>query len=527
MSSLQLCTYSQSEVYSQEILEKCPLKLSDSNHDLCWCSKRINVPHKQNSTISLRVLSCTYPRLWNGRRIMDPFEVRQKIEHKARKRKEQNKQKPKETTEELPFMNEQKPLWAQPIPIIGVTGPYASGKTLFPLQLDPAHTRVYDTEKSCQTYAGLGFDRVDVPVEMMKKFSRGYKPIDTFNWWREDIKKIEPGKYRVIVLDTALEIESGIADWVLANPEYFNRSRAQYIKMSGLMWGDVKEYWKTILSDIASRCETFVFTVHMGEEYVGGKPSGRKKPKGKSTLMELASLFLQMERKADKAGNVPQVPSAVVLKSRLAHTSFVGGKVKIVSALPPRLPVATPDSINEYLLNPPDYSNLKEEEKAPEVQVTEEEMERLRAHRAETEVEAERLKLERLNRKDQRRQQVQNQSQEQKAVQKPVQKPIPAEPKSAATPKTTEPDKPIERHPNHAKLENLIAARHCLFQAANITNPEIQKQKWAAILAHYNVTTAKDLPADKIEELIGLVHKKADEFAEKTEPTINGEKPPF
>jgi hypothetical protein len=40
--------------------------------------------------------------------------------------------------------------------------------------------------------------------------------------------------------------------------------------------------------------------------------------------------------------------------------------MKVLTVLPPRLVVATPKAIREYIVNPPDYSNLKDEEREQE-----------------------------------------------------------------------------------------------------------------------------------------------------------------
>lgn len=293
-------------------------------------------------------------------------------------------------------MSEKKPLWPQPIEIVGLTGEYASGKTLFGLTIDPKSTLVFDTEKSTGSYSSLGFERIDIPAKMQALYPKGYKPIDTFNWWWNFVKALPPGKYRVIGLDTASEIESGLADWVTANPGYFGRTAAQYVKMSGVMWGDVKELWKAILSDLAARCETFYFTTHLTNVWAGDKPlPGKRKAKGKETLMELASLYLHMERRPDAQGNRPAKPAALVLKTRLAHTGIgADGEIQILPVLPPRLPVATPAAIRKYMETPPDYSALKPEEQAPEHSLTADERELLALARAEAERDAAAYKLE-------------------------------------------------------------------------------------------------------------------------------------
>lgn len=296
-------------------------------------------------------------------------------------------------------MTERKPLWSIPIPVLGITGPYTSGKTLFLNTIAPGpETLNVDTEKSSESYAALGMKRLDVPSEMLRLKPNGYKPADTFTWFWDVIRAVPPGKFRVINLDVAEEIEAGLCDWVWENPLYFGRSKAQYVKMTGLYWGDVKGLWKRILADLASRCETFAFAVHLGTVWAGERPTNQKRPRGKSTLMELASLFLQLDRPKDAAGNLPALPSAEVLKTRLSACSIVDGKPFIRAALPPRLPVATPDAIREYLdRGGVDLANLAASERAPEKQFTEREQLELRLATAQAEIDAERLRIERVS----------------------------------------------------------------------------------------------------------------------------------
>lgn len=254
--------------------------------------------------------------------------------------------------------NQLPPLWPnnQKLEIIGLTGPYESGKTLFICTIDPTRTVIFDTEKSSASYEqSLGFTRVD-----LSKLS-GKKPIELFQEWHKGVQRIQPGRFRVGGLDTVSEIESGLSDWVWENPAEFGHTRGQYEKMEGLYWGDVKEYWKRVLTDLSSRFETFAFASHLRQEWSGNKPTGKQKPKGKETLMELASLYLWLERKPDDKGKVPVKPSARVLKSRLVTGRYneQTGEFEGVPILPPRLPEATPFAIRQYMLNPPDYSKLK------------------------------------------------------------------------------------------------------------------------------------------------------------------------
>lgn len=430
------------------------------------------------------------------------------------------------------------PLWPQPIPIIGVTGEYASGKTIFGLAISPRETLAYDLEKSNESYLSFGFTRLDVPAELLRRYPKGYKPLQTFEWWRDHMRSISPGQYRVIMVDPASELENGIVEWVRNNPGYFGRTSAQYVKMSGLLWGDVKELWKSLLADLASRCETFVFAVHMGDVWSGDRPTGKRKPKGKSTLMELASLYLHLERKPDAKGNVPAKPAAIVLKSRLAHTRISPeGDVEVIPALPPRLPVATPAAIRQYLLNPPDYAHLREEEQAPEQQLSEDDRAAVRLATAEAERDAELLRAERLQRQQDAavRQAAPRQSQAAPPPPTPeARQELPAGVSTqiarSALKATTAAEAPNGHAPSeqpmrqtssysaHAiteeQLQTLVRLRSDLWAATMPgASDEAKKEMWLKVLAKRRVDTAHALTQEQAQELIDGIRSKLDALA--------------
>ena len=107
------------------------------------------------------------------------------------------------------------PLFAKPIPVIGVTGDFGSGKTRFLCSISPGpSTLLFDTEKSSESYEEIGMKRVGVPEEMVKRKPNGYTQLDVFEWWLATCKMIPAGKYRVIGLDVAEDVEEGLAEWV-------------------------------------------------------------------------------------------------------------------------------------------------------------------------------------------------------------------------------------------------------------------------------------------------------------------------
>lgn len=261
------------------------------------------------------------------------------------------------------------PIWPNGIKIevLGVTGAYGSGKTLFVLSIDPEHTRYYDFEKSGGTYEGLGVNRIDVPAVMLEKYPKGYSPRHVFEWWYSDIKLLNPGGYAVVVGDPISDIEDGLVEWVKArHAEWGFKSAESFVATGGIFWAKVKSEWKRVLADLSARCQTFAFTTHLKFVWNHGKPTTQQVPKGKSTLMELSSLFLFLERDSSAL-----VPSATVLKSRLAVTKVVDGEIHIIPALPPRIAVATPKRIREYIITPPDYGKLAPDEIEQEKQFSE------------------------------------------------------------------------------------------------------------------------------------------------------------
>jgi hypothetical protein len=290
------------------------------------------------------------------------------------------------------------------IEVLGLTGDFASGKTLFGLSIDPRKTLLYDFEKSAGTYESLGMERIDVPTLMLEKHPKGYAPVDVFRWWLKHITAIEPGKYSVIVVDTITDIEAGLADAVKANHEKFGfKTASAFQATGGIYWSYILAEWKQTLADLAARCQTFAFTSHLRKIWRSGRPTSAQEPKGKVTLMELCSLYLWLERIAPAEGThkgrTPDVPSAIVLKSRLADTNVDDdGKISISPLLPPRISAATPEAIRKYILTPPDYKKLKKGEKVVEATLTDDERLQLEAEIAADRKEAEETAMARLER---------------------------------------------------------------------------------------------------------------------------------
>lgn len=264
------------------------------------------------------------------------------------------------------------PLWPNDVQLdcVGVTGGYSSGKTLFLLSIaEPSRTLIYDLEKSSSNYAKVmpGLTRIDLPDAMMKKFPKGYTQKVMFENWLKHVRSIPPGKYDVIAVDPINELEPGLVDYVASRyADYGFKYEEAFRRLEGVFWQHVKDFWKQVKNEIMTKCQTLAFSTHLKREWRGGKPTSKELPKGKNTLMELASLYLFLNRDFQGKEGVIK-PAAHVLKSRLI--AMVDGEPQPV--LPPRLPEATPKAIRSYISTPPNYDQLRPEELEQEKELTE------------------------------------------------------------------------------------------------------------------------------------------------------------
>jgi hypothetical protein len=213
------------------------------------------------------------------------------------------------------------------LPIIGATGAYQSGKTLWGLSIAPGvhpkghpfegqpRTLVIDFEHSSASYGGTGARRIDARHELRRIIdNRPIQPIDIYLWFRSFISKIKPDEYDCLVVDPISDVESGLTEYVRRNPAEFGYSENQFKNAAGLLFGAVKERWKIDLAAIGSVVQTFYYTVHLRMQFRDGKPTGIMEPKGKTTLEELSSLYLWLHRDPDANGVVAPVPYADIIK---------------------------------------------------------------------------------------------------------------------------------------------------------------------------------------------------------------------
>ena len=251
--------------------------------------------------------------------------------------------------------------------VVGLTGAKWSGKTIFSLSIAPGkqpeghpfaggdRTLYFDFEKSGGSYEIEGCHRVDVPVELRKKFGLGvYKSIDVFKWFQEQVMAVPAGKYDCIIADPWTDIEDGLMQFVRQNHDLFGFTAAQFAKMEPVAISCAKKYAKQAILDMAARCKVMCFVAHEKGEWKGGRPTGKMVSKGFDTLYEVTSLYLKMEREQPQPGEKPKPPSAVVLKERLSYNKINPKDLSIdwIQVIPGRLPVATPEAIRKYVEHP-------------------------------------------------------------------------------------------------------------------------------------------------------------------------------
>lgn len=271
------------------------------------------------------------------------------------------------------------------IPIIALAGESNSGKTMWGLTAHPDCTNfnrepkvlIWDMEKSSITYKGfLNFSRVDIPLLTSMKYGDNYTPANLFSTWMNQIKELDKKAFDICILDTISEIEDGLTAYIQEHPGQFGYTKHQFESFEGIFWGVVKAEWRKILLGISHLCESLILTIHMKNEFKGPKPTGRRIPRGKETIMDIASLYLTLTRTV-KAGKkvVQSAPSGICKwpqgKSRLLYLDRESKETRQV--LPPHIPDASPDGIRKYLVHPVNLNNLKPDERAvPETELSEE-----------------------------------------------------------------------------------------------------------------------------------------------------------
>lgn len=411
------------------------------------------------------------------------------------------------------------------IEVFGATGEFSTGKTILGLSIAPGvhpqghefagqpRTLYLDLEKSGTSYAGTGCNRVDVPAEMTRT-SPNWTAKTLAGWFNTIPQRIKPGQFDVCVVDPINDIEAGEVDIVKANPGDYGYTKAQLDRSVPLLMAAMKAHYKKLLMAFAGVFKTLYFTVHLRDEFKGGSPTGRREPRGKETLAELASLYLWLERLPDENGKTSPIPSARVLKHRLSDTRVnEAGELEIVELMPRRIPKATVQEIRRYIASPPNIDKPAAGETVVEKEVTEVELQRMRLATAEAQAAAAANQASLIDRQKELmaiRQQTKQQPQPAPAPQQSqaeveaINQEIAAKAAEGARLAVTTPpeDRPaVPPHSANGRIERFKAL---------IPLSGIDPEKLKAAMAKYGATRFTELDDSHQEALLAALQKAAD-----------------
>ena len=282
-----------------------------------------------------------------------------------------------------------------PLRIIGVTGGVGTGKSTFCLDIDPecrnregdAKTLVFDDEMSTSLYQHVfNFDLINVHSD--ERFNVGDKA-KVWENFRDFWRKLDAGKYRVAILDTIWYWELCLDAWVTANPAEFNATAGQFKSMPAIKGSHLKAYLHLfVMQEILSKVEVLAFTSHLRLVWKNEKPTRETRPYGKSTWMQIAQLYLDLQSAVEPGKQVANpIPNAFVRKSRIMSTD--GQPV-----LPPAFKEATPARLRDFINNPANWKKLTKDQVMPVVpEPTEAELQAMKAENLERELEIQQARL--------------------------------------------------------------------------------------------------------------------------------------
>jgi hypothetical protein len=256
----------------------------------------------------------------------------------------------------MKFTPEQTEQLNQELGAVAVAGPWGSGKSLFALTrpILPGKEVVWlHTEPSGANYASL-YKVTRIEVNSMKDLREALAYIGKAN-----------GKVGHVIMDTVAPLEDWIHTEVTSGldhkgqPNQNKSELARFQRENGAAWGETKRREGLILQWIKANAPAMTITSHMRTKYIGNQPSPQKEPRAKEVVYQYVSLFLILERIARQPA-----PAAEVLKTTLMCKKAWAERQEIKPVLPPKLPIATWDTIWAYIENPVDMDNLKPEEQS-------------------------------------------------------------------------------------------------------------------------------------------------------------------
>jgi hypothetical protein len=172
-------------------------------------------------------------------------------------------------------------------------------------------------------------------------------------------RNLEPGRYKLYVMDTLEKFESGMVAWVDDNKRKTGAQGGPSDSAYGqFWWGALYPLYDAFFNAIYDRgVETIILTSHLKQAWSGKKPvPGKVKPSGKSILYVRSMLFLWL---VNEINNPNGEPAALVFKERMCEFGVdkEHDEWDVRRMLPYRIPCFSWKRVREYMEHGADLAN--------------------------------------------------------------------------------------------------------------------------------------------------------------------------
>lgn len=249
--------------------------------------------------------------------------------------------------------------------VILAGGFYGSGKTTFVAGIDDPRNELFiDLESKGEGVA----KRIGIanyfcpPQEAAALWGFTVPPVKVYDRVQEIVEAIPQGRFTVLILDGLSILQDSMHEKVVANPTSFGVKPANALSGSmGGAWPGVGLLLQRVFNVARAKgVQVIAVTTEAKAKWSSAGPVLNKfELKGQSIIHKMSILsVIMLPGLPEYAG----APSALVLKEQLGKYEFKGGKLETTKCIPPKLPLASMETVYQYLQKPADYMNLRKEE---------------------------------------------------------------------------------------------------------------------------------------------------------------------
>jgi len=249
--------------------------------------------------------------------------------------------------------------------VILAGGFYGSGKTTFVAGIDDPRNELFiDLESKGEGVAKrIGISNYFCPPqEAASLWGFTVPPVKVYDRVQEIIEAIPQGRFSVLILDGLTILQDSMLEKVKASPTSFGVNPAHAISGSmGGAWPGVGLLLQRVFNVARAKgVQVIAVTTEAKAKWGSAGPVLNKfELKGQSIIHKMSILsVIMLPGLPEYAG----APSALVLKEQLGKYEFKGGKLETTKCIPPKLPLASMETVYQYLKKPADYMNLRKEE---------------------------------------------------------------------------------------------------------------------------------------------------------------------